>query len=195
MQPFSHLEDQIRECFGRVVYTHKTHEKEAEECSGKLATFKIAQIVITALTTSGAVGVLLVDEGWIKFATAGLALLSLLVSGYMKGFDPGATAQKHRNAASALWNIRESYLSLLTDLRMNAVEPQAARERRDQLQAQLAAIHKGAPQTHGSAYGKAQKALQHNEEYTFSEGEIDLFLPPTLRKGAEAKGRTYFQDP
>ncbi|HWQ91776.1 MAG TPA: hypothetical protein VN673_08895 [Clostridia bacterium] len=24
--PFSSLEDQVRECFGRVVYTHKTRE-------------------------------------------------------------------------------------------------------------------------------------------------------------------------
>jgi hypothetical protein len=186
MQPFSHLEDQIRECFGRVVYTHKTHEKEAEECSRTLSRFKVAQIVLTALTTSGAVGVLIVDEGWLKFVTAGLALLSLLVSGYMKGFDPGATAQKHRDAAAALWNIRESYLSLLTDLRMNAVVPEIARERRDELQTRLAALHKGAPQTHSSAYAKAQKALQHNEEYTFAEGEIDLFLPSTLRKGRDA---------
>lgn len=186
MKAFTQLEDQIRECFGRVVYTHKTHEKEAEACSKTLSTFKVAQIVITALTTSGAVGVLVLDEGWLKFVTAGLALTSLLVSGYMKGFDPGATAQKHRDAASSLWNIRESYLSLLTDLRMDAVPAEVARERRDDLQSQLAALHKGAPQTHYPAYLQAQQALQHNAEYTFAEGEIDLFLPPALRKSTGA---------
>ncbi|WP_341874505.1 hypothetical protein [Methylobacterium nodulans] len=26
MEDFTSLEDQVRECFGRVVYTHKTHE-------------------------------------------------------------------------------------------------------------------------------------------------------------------------
>jgi hypothetical protein len=32
------------------------------------------------------------------------------------------------------------------------------------------------------AYGKAQTALKENEELTFSDGEIDAFLPAPLRR-------------
>lgn len=182
MTQFSYLEDQIRECFGRVVYTHKTHEKQADRCRETLDRLKIAQIVLTALTASGAVGILLVDEFWVKLATTLLALISLIVSGYMKGFDPGATAQKHRSAAANLWPIRESYLSLLTDLRSGAVQAADALTRRDELQDKLAAIYKGAPQTGDKAYHRAQNALQKSEDYTFKDKEIDMFLPKSLRK-------------
>ncbi|WP_416147011.1 hypothetical protein [Pseudomonas syringae] len=41
---------------------------------------------------------------------------------------------------------------------------------------------RGAPQTDSKAYSSAQKALKDNEEYTFSDSEIDCFLPATLRK-------------
>jgi len=176
------LEDQLRECFGRVVYTHKTHEKMAEGCGAALRWFKIAQIASSALTTSGALSAVLVDAAGLKIATAMASVVALCISGYMKGFDPGGAAQKHRDAAASLWPIRESYLSLLTDLRAGAVTPAKAAETRDALQARLAAIYKGAPQTDGKAYAKAQEALQRNEDYTFSDGEIDKFVPASLRK-------------
>ena len=37
MTGFTHLEDQIRECYGRVAYTHKTHEKMSDRCRRTLA--------------------------------------------------------------------------------------------------------------------------------------------------------------
>lgn len=98
----------------------------------------------------------------------------------MKGFDPGATAQKHRDAAANLWPVRESYLSLLTDLRTGAIDAPEAMRRRDDLQARLALLYKAAPQTNGKAYGDAQEALKHREDLTFSDAEIDAFLPASL---------------
>ena len=177
------LEGQIRECFARVVYSHKTHEKQADICSGNLAWYKIAQIVLAALTTSGTLAVLFADQFWLKLVTALVSLISLFVSGYMKGFDPGAAAQKHRDTAADLWAIRESYLSLLTDLSTGAVSEERARERRDTLQDALAAIYKSAPGTTPKAYGKAQEGLKKLEDYTFNPGEIDKFLPPALKRG------------
>jgi hypothetical protein len=176
------LEGQIRECFGRVIYAHKTHEKEADLCAGTLRRFKVAQIALAAVTTSGALAVLFTDDFVLKAITAAVSLISLFVSGYMKGFDPGAAAQKHRDTAADLWAIRESYLSLLTDLRSGEIGDGAARQTRDELQHALAAIYKSAPGTSPKAYGKAQKALQALEDYTFNPGEIDKFLPPALKR-------------
>ncbi len=176
------MEEQIRECFARVVYTHKTHEKQADQCAGTLRKFKIAQIVLAALTSSGIIAILFSDNFWLTLLTAIVSLISLCVTGYMKGFDPGATAQKHRDAAADLWGIRESYLSLLTDLNSGAIDESEAREQRDELQQKLAAIYKGAPGTDFKAYSQAQKALQQLEDYTFNPGEIDKFLPPSLKR-------------
>ncbi len=176
------IEDQIRECFARVVYSHKTHEKQADRCSDTLRNFKIAQIVLAALTSSGIIAILFSEDFWLTLLTAIISLISLCVTGYMKGFDPGATAQMHRDAAADLWSIRESYLSLLTDLHSGAVSQDEARARRDALQEKLAAIYKGAPGTDAKAYSKAQEALQELEDYTFNHGEIDKFLPPALKR-------------
>src|SRR5688572_5321887 len=154
MADFSAMEDQIRECFGRVVYTHKTHEKMADGCSTTLQRYKLCQIAVSVLTTSGALSVVFIDEFWLKLVTAGLSIVGLWASGYMKGFDPGGTAQKHRDAAANIWPIRESYLSLLTDLRMGTISLDDAGARRDELQGMLAAIYLGAPQTNSKAYLK-----------------------------------------
>jgi hypothetical protein len=179
------LEDQIRECFGRVVYTHKTHEKMADLCADRLRRIKLWQIVIAAASSCGALGVVISDDHKtvLGVATAIVSFANVFLSTYMKGFDPGGNAQKHRDIASNLWNVRESYLSLLTDLRRGALDQTAAAVRRDELQATLTRLYKGAPQTSAAAYALAQKALKKDEDYTFSVGEIDAFVPAPLKKG------------
>lgn len=174
------LEDQIRECYGRVVYTHKTHERMADRCADTLRVYKLSQIVLSALTTAGAVGVVVRDETWIEIATAVVSFATLFVAAYLKDVDPGAIAQKHRDAATKLWNIRECYLSLLTDL--PRLPHEAAIERRDELQAMLAAVYAGSPQTNGKAYQEAQNRLKNMEDLTFTDAEIDCFLPLSLKR-------------
>lgn len=174
------LEDQIRECYGRVVYTHKTHQRMADRNAATLNRYKIIQIVLTALTSTGAVGVVATSETWVEVATVVVSFLTLFVSTYLKNFDPGAVAQQHRDAAAKLWNVRECYFSLIADL------PQIAREdavhRRDELQAMLAALYVSAPQTDGKAYLEAQDRLKNMEDLTFSDDEIDCFLPLSLKR-------------
>ena len=68
---------------------------------------------------------------------------------------------------------------------MKAISDENAIKQRDGLQAKLAAIYKGAPQTNAKAYAAAQVALKQNEEYTFSDAEIDKFVPASLRKPKE----------
>lgn len=174
------LEDQIRECYGRVVYTHKTHERMADRCADTLRAYKLSQIVLSALTTAGAVGVIIRDETWIEVTTAVVSFATLFVAAYLKDIDPGAIAQKHRDAAAKLWNVRECYLSLLTDL--PRLPREAAVERRDELQAMLAAVYAGSPQTNGKAYKEAQNRLKKMEDLTFSDDEIDCFLPLSLKR-------------
>ena len=174
------FEDQVRECFGRVVYTHKTHERMADHCAATLRRYKMAQIALSALTSAGAVGVIASDQKWGEIATVVVSFLTLFVAAYLKNFDPGAIAQKHRDAAAKLWNVRECYLSLLTDL--VRLEHEAAIERRDELQAALAALYASAPQTDGKAYREAQHRLKKLEDMTFSDDEIDCFLPFSLKR-------------
>jgi hypothetical protein len=177
------LESQIRELYGRCAYTHKTHEKMAERASTHLWRVKWAQIILSALTTGGAIGVLFDKSSMIyPLATVGLSISMLIVNSYVKDIDPGQDAQIHREAASDIWNVREAYFSLLTDIRDQSYSLNDLRTRRDELQSQLHAIYKTAPHTNSRAYGEAQDALKNKEDLTFSDAEIDAFLPGPLKR-------------
>jgi len=79
-----------------------------------------------------------------------------------------------------LWDVRESYISLLVDfMRLDLGEIVS---RRDKLQKQLLEIYEQAPRTNLKGYGQAQKSLKHGEELTFTDEEIDIMLPQILKK-------------
>jgi hypothetical protein len=183
------LESQIRECYGRCAYAHKTHERMAERFDRFQSRLKWANILLSALITGGAVGALLDSSAPLAeysalagYATAALAILSLIFNSCMKEFDPGSLTQKHRETAASIWNVRESYLSLLSDLLDEGLSLNIVRERRDILQERLYEIYSTAPPTDGIAYGEAQDRLKNKEDLTFSEGEIDQLLPSALRR-------------
>lgn len=176
------LESQIRECYGRAVYTHKTHERMADAYDKKNGWLKFWQIVFSAVTASGAITVVFADEAWLKFATAIISLITLFLSGYAKNFNLGALAQVHRETASHIWDVREKYLSLLADIKDSGFSLQEMRDKRDGLQQQLYEIYKSAPHTNGKAYEEAQDRLKNKEDLTFSDEEIDKFLPKALRR-------------
>jgi hypothetical protein len=179
------LEAQIRECFGRVVYSHKTHEKCADIYAHRSRLTKGAQLVLSALVTGGLLTALLGDANKTYTATVIAAILStalLVLNSYAKDLDPGQQVEAHRKTATALWDIRESYLSLLTDVKSGVIAPDAARSLRDKLQSAAGAVYAVAPRTLPKAYAEASKALKLNEELTFTDEEIDKFLPAALRK-------------
>jgi conflict system pore-forming effector with SLATT domain len=177
------LESQVRELYGRCAYTHKTHEKMAERASSRLRLIKWGQIILSTLTTGGAVGVIFDRSSVIyPYATALLSISLLILNSYVKDLDPGKMAQLHREVASDIWNVRESYLSLLTDIRDLAFAAATLRERRDELQDELHTIYRSAPHTDGKAYGQAQDSLQNREDLTFTDGELDAFLPGPLKR-------------
>lgn len=116
------------------------------------------------------------------FLAAMLSTILLALNSYTKDYDLGEIAQKHRQAGADLWIIREKYLSLLTDLRMGVVPLDVLRSQREQLTADLYAVYIGAPSTNYKAYIEAQKALKELEDMTFSDDEIDAFLPKELKR-------------
>ena len=178
------LKAQIRESFGRVVYSAKTHEKCADLCMRRLSWIKMAQITLSALITGGLLAALLGAPKISYGATLASTVIStvlLVLSAYMKDVDPGQRAENHKKTAAELWYIRESYLSMLTDLCDGGLDLQAARDKRDELQERLVSIYATAPRTTAKAYGVASDGLKRLEELTFSDEEIDLFLPVKIR--------------
>ena len=176
------LEGQLRECFGRVVYSHKTHEKYADILQERLSRLKLGQIVLSAITTGGFISVLFGVEiiGSIIASTVSAVLLGLNV--YMKGEDLGTLIRNHKETASDIWLIREKYQSLITDLVIGGKPLETIQQERDVLMEELHSVYSSAPRTTYKAYEKAQQALKYSEDMTFSDEEIDAFLPNELKR-------------
>ena len=176
------LESQIRETYGRVVYTHKTHEKCADLLKYRSDCLKFIEIALSALTTTSILVVLLGDGIIFQFIAALFSTALLGLTLYSKDFNLLAIAEKHKQAALDILEVRELFLSLLVDIRIGNKAIEELQQRRDELNEKLVNTYRGAPKTINKAYQIASKALQQNEEFTFSDAEIDKFLPEKLRK-------------
>jgi hypothetical protein len=185
-QSRSILEGQLRECYGRVVYSHKTHEKCADILLYRLAVIRTLQILLSGLTTAGFIGAVF-EKGRVS-TVLGLIVSTLLLAlnAFTKDNDNGALAQKHRNTGNDLWLIRERFCSLLVNVAMKEKPLEDLQMQRDELIEQLHAAYSAAPSTTSKAYKQAQKALQKNEDMTFSDAEIDAFLPRELKRSSRA---------
>ncbi|MFD1736132.1 SLATT domain-containing protein [Bacillus salitolerans] len=174
------LESQIREAYGRVVYTFTCHNKIVERLLLKNNTIKIWQIILSALTFGSFLGTILSSEVIAGLIGAIISIVLLILNSYTKNFDLVETAQSHQKSADALWKIREEYVSLLTDF--DLLEATVIMERRDDLLNRTAEIYAQSPKTDARSFKEAQKALKTNEEQTFSEREIDVMLPNSIRR-------------
>lgn len=176
------LESQIRELYGRVVYTHKTHEKCADVLINRSDRLKLAEIALSAATTTSVLVVLFGDGRVFQFIAALSSTFLLALTLYSKDFNLLAIAEKHKQAALDILEVREKLLSLLVDIRIGNKEITQLQKIRDDLNEQLVNTYRGAPKTINKAYQIASKALKENEEFTFSDPEIDKFLPESLRR-------------
>lgn len=175
---------QVRESFGRVVYSHKTHEKQADICFAKHRWQQGVLIALTAISSGtflAAVVGLADDPVLTSLVTSSIALLVTWISLGAKAFRFADESDAHRGIAARLWDVRESYISLIADLMSGTVSDIEGRERRDALQEAAREAYDEAPRTSTKAFRRAQGGLKDNEEMTFTSREIDLFLPETLR--------------
>jgi len=171
----------IRESFGRVVYSHKTHEKEAEIFSCWAVTTRWINIVLTSLTSGTLISTIITNQIVLTYISAFLATITLAFVIFQLSFNPGEKAEKHRQIAKELWLVREQYLNLIADIINDKISEDTILSRRNELLEKLHIIYKFAPITSSMAYKKAQEALKINEELTFSEEEINQFLPEGLK--------------
>lgn len=179
------FEAQIRECYGRVVYTHKTHEKCADLILEQWKIINVLQISLSAITAGGFITVVITEEKWAAVVGTVVATLLFALNTYVKNYDHARDAERHKKTGAALWHIRERYFSLITDVVENSQSITALKEERDRILSDLNCIYESAPSTNSKAYMRAQDALKNREDLTFSDEEIDAFLPKRLKSSRE----------
>lgn len=174
------LESQIREAYGRVTYTQTCHDKRINRLLSINENIKIAQIILSAMTTGSFLVTIISSEKISAIIGSCLSLLLLILNSYVKNFNLIEIAQEHQKASDLLWKIREEYVSLLTDFEI--LEINEIMEKRDELQNRTSEVYSNSPRTDAKSYSEAQKALKTEEEQTFSEKEIDIMLPNSIRR-------------
>lgn len=172
----------IRESFGRVVYTHKTHQKMIDQLNKRNRRIKQANVIALVLTTGGILAPIYDASPYKNMIVAIIAAFALGVAVYQLSFDPALEIEAHRKCAKQLWIIREKYINLIADIKDGILTDTQIRDQRDTLVEQLARIYQEAPDTTSRAYATAQKALKIRQEMTFTANEIDQFLPVYLRE-------------
>ena len=174
------LYQQLKEQYGKVVYTYTAHLKNAGFLQRDCNRFKWVQIILSAISTGGFVATVIMDEAKIAWVGGMVSTALLVVNGYLKSKDFASEEQKHIDVANSLWSIREDYISVLTDF--DALSENEIMEKRELLKDRTAKVYENAIQTDKRSYAAAQQALQKEEEQFFHEEELVNILPQHLRQ-------------
>lgn len=170
-----------RELYGRVVYSHKTHEQEREIWGSKATRMNIVNVLLTGLTTLFAIISASLSPTWALLATAISASATVVFVVWQSSFDPAGKENAQRTAAKELLWIREQLLLLIMDAHLPSVPDDKLQKALDTINRELTAVYKFAPNTSPEAYARADAMLKRGH-MTFSDDEIDGMLPSRLRK-------------
>ncbi|MDQ2833777.1 MAG: SLATT domain-containing protein [Acidobacteriota bacterium] len=174
-----------RELYGRAVYSHKTHEVERELWADVVFRMNVGNVCLAAATTIAAVIAASIKPTWVVIVTAVLAAASICFVIWQASFDPAGKEGQHRAAAKELFWIREQFLLMIAHCSASNANVSDLQRSMDMLTLQITAAYKFTPSTSPKAYKLADERLKRGE-FTFSDEEIDAFLPLALRKNQTA---------
>lgn len=171
---------QIKEAYGRIVYTYTTHLKKVELLKKHLKCIKYGQIVLSAISSGGFLASLISNKQILNIVGGICAVILLCVNLFFKNFNMEEEIKQHTIASNQLWLVREKYISLMTDFEV--LDNKEIVKIRDSLQNETYQIYENTPKTDSKSYKKAQKALKEEEEQFFTNEELNQMLPSHLRK-------------
>ena len=169
----------LKEQYGRIQYTYTTHLKEAHILANRNSRLKWIDIVLSAVTTGGVLGVIFTDNTHYEIISCIASAILLVISLFSKEARLAERSVEHKEFANKLWLVRERYVGLMTDVPV--LEYQNICAARDSLQAELSMLYAHEPLTSRRSYKLAQKALKVEEEQYFEKEELDRMLPKHLR--------------
>ncbi len=175
----------IRQQFAQCVFTHKVLEKAADRMEKINTKIKWANVVILAFVLA----FLILQIKFPKYTflndiAIGITVFEILFIYTQKEFSFESKAKEYKKFALKFLELRDKYKNFIVDI-MNNLDEERIVARRDLLQEQYQIIASLSPQTNYDDYQEAQKALLgkivSDEEFTWSDSEIDRFLPKELR--------------
>lgn len=176
------LENVIRNKYASVVWSHKIQEKQAEIYSTNYKRLKTASILSASITSVGIVSLIFTDQLWVKIASAIISFVTIFVSSYFRAFNLSDLQKSHKASANQILQIRDKLEMILTEIKIRSKPPEIIWQDYKELLEELHKCYNEAPATTDKAVKLARKSLNIKKDNSFSDDEIDSFLPETLRK-------------
>lgn len=176
------LESQIRQIFASVVWSHKIQEEQADIYRNRYNTLETIKIAASSITSAGIISIIFVDGFWLKIITAILSMVSIAVNTYYKTFNLVNMANEHKQTALKLLRLREKLICLLCDIKMQKINEEDVISTRDELLEELMNAYDKSRDATSDAVAKASEHLKKRGDLTYSDEEIDSFLPIYLKK-------------
>ena len=169
----------IKQIYASVVWTHKTQEKEAEIYRDVFNNLEIINIVLIAITSTGIIYYFIDNNRIVGIIACIISFCALCITLFKKFFDPLRLFNEHKNAANLLLGFRDKLLILISEICIGDNLDEISKKLK-KINDDLHILYCDIPSTGHKALKMAEKSLK-NGEYTFSEEEINRFLPPYLR--------------
>ncbi|WCB32248.1 SLATT domain-containing protein [Fusobacterium polymorphum] len=176
------LEDIVRESYVGVVWSHKIQEKQSDIYAEKYKKMEIINIGIASLTSVGIITMIFSNPLWLKLVSTFLSFITVYITAYYKSFDLQKLTISHKTSANKLIVVRDKYKVLLTKIKLQSDSVENLLLLYEDLQKEVFSIYSEAPITNNLAVERASEALKIKKDNTFSDEEIDLFLPSSLRR-------------
>lgn len=136
----------------------------------------------TSLTSVGIIVMIFTDPLWLKLISALISFATVYITAYFKFFDLQKLITSHKAITNKLIAIRDQYKVLLTKIKLQSDSVENLLSRYNKLVRETDGIYLEAPNTTDEAVERASEALKIKKDHTFSDEEIDLFLPSSLSR-------------
>ena len=181
IEQYQKLLDLVRQNFASVVWTHKIQEKQSDIYEEKYKKIECANVFAAALTSCGVFSTFYQDFWLIKVFTILLSFTTVFIASYMKSFDFKTLGKENKEYANRFLAIRNKLLSIIAEIHLMKKPVEEIQEQFENIMNELNECYVNAPTTTDKAVARASEALKVNKDYTFTDEEIDRFLPNSLR--------------
>lgn len=177
----------VRQSFAQTVFTHQVQEIAAADKRKKVFYVKLLNVFFVAVVL-----VLLMlqikDSANLiySYLGAGITIAEVVFLIIQLTFDFENQSLTHKNAALKYMSLRDRYRLLITDIVNEEGRKSDLIARRNSLQDEYQSISDLSPPTGQKEFDAAQaslnkKGIVKGEQFTWSDAEIDHFLPEALR--------------
>lgn len=177
--------------FAQSVFNSTCHYKSMERLNMIDKEYSSNKNILSGINVLIVILIIICYELHFDLGLKILGILGLLLTGISLIFDLFLKERfldeiyKHKWSAEMYKSLRNEFMELIEEIMSNSIDENVLRSRRKLLISRYSEIGKTALSTTSGDYSDAQKSLglklNNNEEFSWSEADINRFLPKHLK--------------